>query len=372
MRQCDAANQGIEVINQLKVEIVFSNGNGADFILELLQGFGSDAPGTAGQDKPQEGVTLSIGSGRCLLRTQGESQLSQESLDLGPSLFGLGAVLTKHDEVIGVAHEAQAELFEVPVEPVEDDVCQQGGDDSALRRALGSSQEPTVFKHSAAEKAFEEVEHFTICYMISNGLKDNLVREVIEKALDICIQNDFKTRGVQLQSMVNGHVAVAALDKAEGGRMEERLEDRVQEPAEDFLGDSVFYPGNAEGAELSFVSILRDKDPAQRQGLKGAIFEFPHQSMEVVHEVSAIHLDANLIDPCGASIALDGLEGVTHETNIDSANQGMQGPIRSWSDSTGLNEDFSDRLACRSSSGFGIFFPPPYSTKVLLHLWFLF
>ena len=319
----DAANQGIEVINQLKVEIVFSDGNGSDIILELLQGFGSDAPGTAGQDKSQEGITLAIGSNRCLLRTQGESQLRQESLDLGPSLFGLGAVLTKHDEVIGVAHEAQAELFEVPVEPVEDDVCQQGGDNSALWRALGGRQEPTVFKHSAAEKAFEEVEHFTVCDMITNGLKDNLVREVIEEALDICIQNDLKTRGVQLQGMVYSHVAVAALDEAEGGRMEEWSEDRVQEPAEHFLGDSVFYHGDAEAAKLSVVSILWNIDPAQRQGLKRAIFEFPHQSMEVVHEVSAKHLDANLIDPGGASIALDGLKGVTHETNIDSANQGM-------------------------------------------------
>jgi hypothetical protein len=319
----DAANQGIEVIDQLKIEIKFSDGNGPDFILELLQGFGSDAPGTARQDKTQEAITLSVGSNRCLLGTQGESELSQESLDLRPSLFGLGAVLTKHDEVIGVTHEAKAEFFEVPVEPVEDDVCQQGRDDSALRRALGGSQEPTVFKHSAAEKAFEEIEHFTICDLITNGLKDNLVREVIEKALDICIQNDLKTRGVQLQSMVDGHVAVTALDEAEGGRMEARSEDRVQEPAEDFLSDSVFDHRDAEGTELSFVSILRNKDPAQRQGLKRAIFEFPHQSMEVVHEVSMIHLDANLIDPGSASIALDGLKGVTHETNIDSANQGM-------------------------------------------------
>jgi hypothetical protein len=36
-----------------------------------------------------------------------------------------------------------------------------------------------------------------------------------------------------------------------------------------------------------------------------------------------VHLDTNLIDPCGASVALDGLKGITHETNIDSANQGV-------------------------------------------------
>jgi hypothetical protein len=149
------------------------------------------------------------------------------------------------------------------------------------------------------------------------------VRQVIEEALDIRVQNDFITLGVQLQSMADGHVAVAALDKAKGGGVEERSEDRVQEPANDFLGDSVFDHGNAEGPELGFVSIFRNKDPAQRQGLKRAIFEFPHQGMEVVHEVSAVHLDANLIDPCGASIALDCLKGVTHQSNIDSTNQGM-------------------------------------------------
>jgi hypothetical protein len=69
----DAANQGIEVIDHLKVEIEFSDGNVSDFILELLQGFGSDVPGTAGQDKPQKAITLSEGSDRCLLRTQRES-----------------------------------------------------------------------------------------------------------------------------------------------------------------------------------------------------------------------------------------------------------------------------------------------------------
>jgi leucyl-tRNA synthetase len=163
----------------------------------------------------------------------------------------------------------------------------------------------------------------TIAHALRHQLHQTLLIDVIEEALDICVQNDFKTGGVQLQSMVDGHVAVAAQDEAEGGRMEEGSEDGVQEPTEDFLGDSVFDPGNTERAKLSFVSILRNKDPAQRQGLKGAIFEFPHQSMEVVHEVSAVHLDANLIDPRGASIALDGLKGVTHEIHIDSANQGM-------------------------------------------------
>jgi hypothetical protein len=177
-----------------------------------------------------------------------------------------------------------------------------------LRGALGGGHKPTVFKYSAAEKAFEEIEHFTICHMFSNGLQDNLVRQVIEEALDIRIQNDFISLGMQLQCMVDGHVAVATLDEAEGGGMEEWPEDRVQEPTQDFLGDPVFDHGNAEGTELSFVSILWNKDSAQRQRLKRAVLEFPHQSMEIIHEVSLIHLDANLSTPAAPRLRLTALK----------------------------------------------------------------
>jgi hypothetical protein len=149
------------------------------------------------------------------------------------------------------------------------------------------------------------------------------VGKVIKEALDVRVQNDLIAFGVQLQSMVNGHVAVAALDKAEGSGVEERSEDRIQEPAKDFLSDAIFDPGNAERSELSFVFILRNKDPAQGQGLIRAVFEFPHQSVEVIHEISPVHLDANLIDPSGASITLNGLIGLAHQIYIDSANQGM-------------------------------------------------
>jgi hypothetical protein len=197
----DTPNQRIEVGDQVKVEIMFSDGQGANLVLELLQGLGSDAPGTAGQDKTHKGVTASVGSDRCLLRTQGESELSQERFDLGPSLFGLGAVLTEHDEVISVAHEAQAKFVEVPVEPIEDDVCQQRRYNPPLRGALGGGHEPTVFKYSTAEKAFEEIEHFSICDMFSNGLQDNLVRQVSKKPLISASRTTSIVLSMQLQSV---------------------------------------------------------------------------------------------------------------------------------------------------------------------------
>lgn len=167
---CDASNQRIEAFNQVKIEIVFSDGEGPDLILKLLQGLRPDVSGPAGQNKTQERVTLSIGSDPCLLRTQREPQLSQDQLDLGPSLFGLGAACAQHHEVVGIAHEAKAEFVQVPVQPIENDVSQQWGDNSPLWRTLGGSQELTVHKDSAAEEAFEEVEHCTISNTFSNGV----------------------------------------------------------------------------------------------------------------------------------------------------------------------------------------------------------
>jgi hypothetical protein len=44
---------------------------------------------------------------------------------------------------------------------------------------------------------------------------------------------------------------------------------------------------------------------------------------EVLQRRKRSRRSSTLPSPGGASIALDGLKGVTHETNIDSANQGM-------------------------------------------------
>jgi hypothetical protein len=65
--------------------------------------------------------------------------------------------------------------------------------------------------------------------------------------------------------MVNSHVAVATLDEAEGGRMEEGSEDRVQEPTEDFLADSVFYPMRfKKGWPMSGFTLAAFESDGQR------------------------------------------------------------------------------------------------------------
>jgi hypothetical protein len=75
--------------------------------------------------------TALIGNERHLER---QSELNQNRLDLDPSLFGLGAALTEHHEVVGIAHEAKADFVQMPVEPVEDDVGQQRGDDASYTK----------------------------------------------------------------------------------------------------------------------------------------------------------------------------------------------------------------------------------------------
>ena len=51
--------------------------------------------------------------------------------DLSLGLLSLGLGLTEHDEIVGVAYEAIAELVELPIQIVQDDVGQQRTGDSS-------------------------------------------------------------------------------------------------------------------------------------------------------------------------------------------------------------------------------------------------
>lgn len=228
---------------------------------------------------------------------------------MSQSLFGLGLRLAEDDKIIGIAREAQAEFVELPIEVIENDVRQERGNDSPLGRASGGSQKATVLENPTTEKALKEVEHFSICDTLSNGLQDNPMRQVIKEALDISIHDDIEPLGMALESMVDGHVSVAPLDEAKGSCVEERPEDGIEKPANDFLGDPVFDPWNAEGTELGLLSVFGDEYPAQRERHESAAFEFTHEGQQVVREISLEQLDADLIDPGSAPVAFDRLEG---------------------------------------------------------------
>jgi hypothetical protein len=93
--------------------------------------------------------------------------------------------------------------------------------------------------------------------------------------------------------------------------MKRRFEDRLEKSSKDFLTHPIANGWNAERAKLGCV--LGDIMTPQGERLKRALLEIPHERLEVLIEVGREHLYADLVDPCGATVALDGLEGLLHQ-----------------------------------------------------------
>ena len=116
-------------------------------------------------------------------------------------------------------------------------------------------------------------------------------------------------------------MTVALLAKAKRRRMEQGFKDRVQEAANHLLGDPIADCWNAERARLRF--ILGNEDASKRVRLKRTRFEIPHQRPEIVGKVGFEHLDADLVDARGATVALDRFKTVEHQPVGDSSREGV-------------------------------------------------
>src|SRR5882672_5599462 len=93
-------------------------------------------------------------------------------LDLG---FG------QDHEVVGVAHEAKAGVVECPIEAVESNVGEKGGNDTPLRCAQVGGPEDAVLHDSGPEKLFDEKEDVTVSDQLADAVHNDVVRDVVER-----------------------------------------------------------------------------------------------------------------------------------------------------------------------------------------------
>src|SRR5262249_8116000 len=81
------------------------------------------------------------------LGTQGEADVVEKLLYQSVCLLDLGLRLAQDHEVVGITHEAKAGVVELPVETVQSDVGQQGGEHPSNQLAKwprwGSQQKGT-------------------------------------------------------------------------------------------------------------------------------------------------------------------------------------------------------------------------------------
>src|SRR5919206_57903 len=116
-------------------------------------------------------------------------------------------------------------------------------------------------------------------------------------------------------------MAVAILAKAKRRRMEQGFKDRIQETANHLLSDPIADCWNAERAKLRF--IFGNEYTSKRVRLKRTRFEVPHQRPEIIGKVGFKHLNADLVDARGTTVALDGFEAFKHQPVGDASRQGV-------------------------------------------------
>jgi len=92
--------------------------------------------------------------------------------------------------------------------------------------------------------------------------------------------------------------------------MEQGFKDRIQKAANHLLGHPIADCWNTEGPKLRF--ILTNENTPKREWLKGTRFEIPHQRPEIIGKISFKHLDTDLVDARGATVALDRFEALKH------------------------------------------------------------
>src|SRR6266576_2595113 len=173
-----------------------------------------------GHHKPQKGVTFTVGGDAGFLGAQREAELVEDLRDLSLGLLSLGGGLAQDHKVIGVAHEAVAEFVELPVQMVQDDV------------GVGD--------------------------LSRDCFPDERVGKVIKTANNVGIEHNSIACIVVLDGQLQGLMAVASWAKAEGRWVEQRLEDRVQQAAQDLLSNPISNRGDTERAQFSsaFIEVL--------------------------------------------------------------------------------------------------------------------
>src|SRR5437879_4624346 len=159
---------------------------------------------------------------------------------------------TEHHKIIGIAHEAIAVLVELPVQ-------------------INLKMLPSATSWATA------------CMI-------HWVRQVIEEAFNVCVQNHLGSLGVGLQNCLQCHVTITSRPETIGRVMKQRFKDRVQKAANHLLSNTVSNRWNPQRAFTGL--ILGDVNSSESLRLKTTCFQVPHQGLNIVEKVSLEHLDA--------------------------------------------------------------------------------
>jgi hypothetical protein len=239
-------------------------------------------------------------------------------------LLSRGGTRAKDNEIVSKADEPETGLYQSLIQNVEDNVGQERGDNPTLGSALirGTRVILVIVDNLGCEKFAEDLQDVTISDILGHQVDDEFVRDVVEKVMDVGVNNPPVAILMGIKNGLDSLVSVATWAKAKGGLRESRFEDGFKEGTNHLLGHPVTDGGNAQSAQ--FALTLWDVDAEQGRGVvMTTMFEVIHEGSEVLFEISFEHNNRDPVHARSALVALDLLEGFAHARHINTAGEGV-------------------------------------------------
>ena len=261
---------------------------------------------------PQEGKSLGKGGEAGFLRLVCQQQVLQDCLHVGVCQAGFGFAFHQDDEVVGVAHQVIAQPGGGEIQPVEEDVCQQGRKRGAHGNAAAGGGTAAAFLQPLADERQEGV----VRQVRLQKPLQQLVIDGVEEGVNVGIQHVQAVVGAVDEDALDclleaapGAVAVGAIKEA--GFIEGHQHIRhgaLQHP----VGDG----GDAQGAELAGFA-LGDVAQPQLVRLLGVAADGFCQLHQAFLPVAPPALDGDGIDAGDAVIFGDGHPGAAEDIGLE-------------------------------------------------------
>src|SRR6266571_2934576 len=133
--------------------------------------------------------------------------LFQHLLHKSQCLFGLARSLTENHEVIGITNKPVTRVIQLPVQMVQNNICQERRNHAALWCADRRRFKHAIVHHPRREKLFDQTENVAIGHPFSQRLHNDGMHEVIEKSLDVGVHDVAEAVTMEFQSRLDRHMA---------------------------------------------------------------------------------------------------------------------------------------------------------------------
>ena len=184
-----ASHDLVDLPDDLGVQVLMTGGEFPNLVFEFLHRLGSHLDGPGPDVESEKGEALSEGRHLGFLGTQREAEAGQMPEHQVMCLTDLSLGFGQDHKIVGVTHEAEAGVVECPIEAVESDVGEKGGNDTPLRRAQVGGPEDAVLHDSGPEKLFDEKENVTVSDELADAAHNDVVRDVVEEPFDVGVQH---------------------------------------------------------------------------------------------------------------------------------------------------------------------------------------